>query len=816
MFHLSSPIFYLNMIESNIIEYSFDFVNNEFYKPRNNEKSLSFIYANIRSMRSNFNQFIIEINQLKEKIHFIILVEIWIGKDEVSLYNIPGYTSFSCCNEDYRAGGVICYVSNELSVRPLDVNMMTADILVLDVRDKNVYFKLCCVYRLLSFQESQYIDELESVLQVLENNAIYIGDANLNLLQQNTHSQNYCNLLDNYGFVSVINTPTRITKNTKTCIDHIFIKNKNISSFKSAKFDIGITDHCLLGLVYNESKNNSIDSNNMSHTKVVHDYNLIKSSLKLVQWNDVMSDCDVNKCYEVFQNKIIDVVEKSSKQLNLQNKLCKAKIKSPWISGNLLNRINRRKKLYKICKRRPYDINFNVYYKKFCTNLRQEIDFAKNEYYRNLINRCNGDSSQQWKVINQLTGSSKAKTVDKITLDNDVIVSEPPVVADMINKHLIETQSITGCAFQQNIPLHTHPRQFSFFVHPTNELEILKIIKSLKNKKSTGHDNLCTDLIKYIAEEISPVLSYIINLSFSTGCFPEKLKQSVVVPIYKKQNSFHINTIRPISLLCVFSKIIEKLMNIRLLKYLNNFSFFSKNQFGFTKGKSTDDALLNVCNQIYSSINDNKKTTGLFIDFKNAFDLVNHNILLMKLEAVGVRGVALDWFTSFLSNRRQSVRVGGCLSSSLQVRAGVPQGSVLSATCFLVFINDLLETPFNGSVNAFADDVAFFYSHGNVHVIKQQIDEDITFLRNWCSRNQMIINVTKTKYVNFDFKGFNFETPLIYHDIQCPMGMCDCKIIEKVDHFKYLGLVFDEKMSWEKHNFNYTKKLNLILGNFIY
>jgi len=162
------------------------------------------------------------------------------------------------------------------------------------------------------------------------------------------------------------------------------------------------------------------------------------------------------------------------------------------------------------------------------------------------------------------------------------------------------------------------------------------------------------------------------------GVFPDCLKLSIVTPIFKKTNSFHISNIRPISLLSIFSKVFEKVMVLRLTKYLNSFLFFSNKQFVFQKGKSTEDALLNITSKVYDSFNMSFKTTGLFIDFRQAFDLENHSILLNKLETVGVGGVALRWFSSFLTGRRQQVRIGDCLSEPRPVGVGVPQGSVLS------------------------------------------------------------------------------------------------------------------------------------------
>ena len=304
------------------------------------------------------------------------------------------------------------------------------------------------------------------------------------------------------------------------------------------------------------------------------------------------------------------------------------------------------------------------------------------------------------------------------------------------------------------------------------------------------------ELIKNVVETIAPVLTYIINLSFQSGVFPASLKKSIIVPLYKKPNSKQIDNIRPISLLSVFSKIFEKCMKVRLVNYLHSIIFQNIAQFGFTKGKSTEDALINVVNKIHESMNNGKKTTGLFVDFRKAFDLVKFDLLLKKMENAGIRGVALQWFTSFLIGRTQQVKIGNFLSTPRIVKSGVPQGSVISATLFLIFINDLLQQRFSGTVWAFADDIALLYSNKNKQELWLQITNDLKFLKKWCFENKMSVNVSKTKFINFDFKGFRFQNSIKYHDNDCDESVtCDCNDILQVNEFQYLGVHLDEKMT---------------------
>ena len=290
-----------------------------------------------------------------------------------------------------------------------------------------------------------------------------------------------------------------------------------------------------------------------------------------------------------------------------------------------------------------------------------------------------------------------------------------------------------------------------------NESEIEKIINIFSEKKAAGSHSILRNILKEYKKILSIPLALIINISFKRGIFPELCKIAHVIPVYKKGDQLDCSNYRPKSLLSNISKVFEKAMYSRLYDFLNKYNCLYKKQFGFQNSHSTNHALITEITEITEIIREaldrDEYSCGLLLDFQKAFDTVNHKILIGKLNHYGVRGLSLDWFKSYLTNRHQKTLIKDIFSDSLTVSYGEPQRSILGPHLFLTDIDDLSNDIAHSIVHHFADDTNITFSHKSLKKVNEFLNHDLSLLVQWLGANRISLNTNKTEIILFRTKN---------------------------------------------------------------
>ena len=348
--------------------------------------------------------------------------------------------------------------------------------------------------------------------------------------------------------------------------------------------------------------------------------------------------------------------------------------------------------------------------------------------------------------------------------------------------------------------------QNSFFLAPTDFCEIMNILKKISPRKSTGPDNIPTKILKLGARSLSPMLSCLINECFSSGIFPKCLKIARVTPIFKGGDPYSSTEWRPISIVPIISKIMEKLVCYRLNKFLIKKNILTNNQFGFRTGHSTAHAILNINEQILANSDCEQHTLSIFLDLSKAFNCVNHDILIGKLQWYGITGKPLDFFRSYLTDQYQFTRINGHDSGWRKITCGVPQGSVLGPLLFIIYINDLSYVS-SFSVSLFADDTCLVLSHKDLKHLEIICNNELKIIDDWFKANRLTANLKKaSKYMLTAGKNKNTNG---LPELELKMGNTK---LERVKTIKYLGIMLDENFNWSAHVAQLKLKLASAVG----
>ena len=608
------------------------------------------------------------------------------------------------------------------------------------------------------------------------------------------------------GLTPVIRTSTRTFLHGESLIDQFFLNinlltNSNATLTGNVRLDI--TDHKLQYLILDIKKHKDLSR----RSRIRRIYSNVKKKAfvkKLESIRFEVNECaNVTDLYKEFVEKLTAAFDNIFPLTKVSNRIQKSK---PWFNDECLKALRKKMILNKRYKKthnaedKIKSEQQNKYYKKL-------IQRTKNQHMLQELDDCKTNIKATWKHINKIIGNTR--TLNEIRLeDNGKDLSDKLSIANKFNKTFSEVGAKYGrCPnYDGEYKKYMNKREVnSFFFKDIDIAELKSILMKFNPKKSTN-DEIPFFLFKLMPENILVRLTFILNKCIMEGTMPQQLKMSKIIPVYKQGSKKDCNNYRPISLLSYIDKILETAVHSRLSNYLKNINFLCSNQFGFRTNHSTELALLSLMNRIYKAVDSKEYVLLLSIDLRKAFEVIRHDILIDKLENIGIREPVLSWFKSYLSKRMQRTFVNNTYSEYLCVKTGVPQGSSLGPLLFLIYINDLMNVVDEKLLNMFADDTTILITGNNIHDITDEANNKLKLIDNFLKANAIQINETKTSFLLLTPKGKN-------KNLTCSIFLGN-KEIKQASELKFLGVFIDATLNFKKHTDTIINKLRKYLAIF--
>lgn len=755
----------------------------------------------------------------------LCLSEHFLSESELDAFHIPGYsTATGYCRSLLQKGGVCILVSDIFQFQVVDVSSFcvegVCEFAAAKVEIAGVWYFFLGLYRPPKNTSSELKIFFDSVERCLESclrrniQSVVSGDFNIDLSVKSSSSKTLTNLMSSFGLRQTISVFTREYGGSSSLIDNIFT---NIPSgrFKSSVLITGMSDHhAQVGDITVGPSTQNIPSFRLSRCFSDDNIGLFQFLLQKESWKEIWSANEVDDKFEAFIASI-----RYNLEMAFPEKKIKIKTKEPTKKILLGPELQAMREsmlhLYSLSKdlesSHPLRKNYIDIKKRF----RKEVHLKKATLVLNKISNSSNMQKAAWEVVNEQIPGKAPRPFKALTVknENEDVIGDPKLVSDFLNDHFVRVSQRVGAdmvSSQNSSSIHAVGR--CIYLFPTDEDEVVSVIRSLRSSGSSGKDEISSKVLKSCAHLLSSPLAHIINASFECGKFPSLLKTAIIKPLPKKSNAETPDQFRPISVLSTFSKVIEKVFLNRLSSFIQINDLLSDDQYGFRKGLSTIDALFHFVSSLSSSLDRKDHALGVFLDLSKAFDVVNHTLLLSKLENLGFRGKAYEWISSYLLNRSQVVSVPyiddfGYLknkkSDELSLISGVPQGSVLGPILFILFVNDISNSLSSTKLCQFADDTSLSFSNKCLKDLEFEVFIEGNSILQWISDNCLKINLEKTKLVNFSLnRQSSCEVPrVLFGDFE----------VSSTSSTNFLGVVIDSNLNFHEHIDLVLKKLNRVI-----
>ena len=639
-------------------------------------------------------------------------------------------------------------------------------------------------------------------LKELKQHELIVGmDHNFDLLKSasNNTTGKFLNLNVDRDLTPCITKLTRVTNKTATLIDNILTSTKLQYNYTPFVITDDLSDYYPSLVILNNIEKCKKDKVKITKRRVDSaSIELIKTEVDSVDWSCIDS-MNVNEAFEYFHSTLLKSIDAHCPKREYSISYDKI-IRDPWITKGLINSIRKQKKLY-LKQLNSSDPDCTNKYISYRNVLKKLLRHSKLNYFNNKCLEYKQNSRKLWQLINQVINKTtrKSQVIDSLRIDNLIRYSPTEITKGFCDHFANVGKTYSDRVQPSRVLVETYNKKInmsniSMFLSPTDREEIKSLIMNLPAKNSSGCDEISNNLLKKLCPVLTP-LEKIFNKSLNEGVFPELMKLADISPLFKSKLDNEANNYRPISLLMTISKVLEKIVYQRTYGFMESTGQIYNSQYGFRSQHSCENAVAELTSEITKGQQNGMYTLALFLDLSKAFDTLEHKVLLDKMYRYGFRGSSLNWFKSYLENRKIRVKCQVASSGKLEysdyqiVNYGTPQGSCLGPLIFLIFTNDLHQHLNHCASILFADDTTLYKTQRNLNYLKWCIQDDMQILSDWFKANKLTLNLEKTISLLFQQSGSCKELEITI----------DTVTIRTSKETKFLGMWLDHHLTWSIH-----------------